>query len=213
MPGAKARMRILRTGPISGNNHKKPDLICHGRRRGFTLLELMVVLVIIGLMSAIVVPRFTVSMTNLDLKTAAQKISASLRYVRSNAASEKTTYVALFDFDHNRVVITHYKAHPLVRGNLYIREPKVHDRMPIEASDDEKELSGAIKTYALPEGIKLAKGVSTEGDFDSGLFRIFFYPSGGSSGGEIIVANERGRQYRINVDFITGSVQLFEVSA
>ncbi len=73
---------------------------------GFTLLELIVVLVIIGLMSTLVVPKLMGPLSNLNLKTASQKISASLRYARSQAASEKVTYVALFDFDKNRLVIS-----------------------------------------------------------------------------------------------------------
>ncbi len=168
--------------------------------RGFTLLELIVVLIIIGLMSILVVPKLVGPLTNLDLKTASQKISASLRYARSQAASEKTTYVALFDFGKNRLVIINP---PLVRGDF--------NNTPAEPQSSEKGGLGGLKTYDLPEGVKLAKGVSREGKFYSGFFRIFFFPSGGSSGGEITVANERGRQYKITVDFITGTVQLAEV--
>jgi general secretion pathway protein H len=75
------------------------------RNAGFTLLELIVVLMIIGLMSTLVVPKLVGPLADLNLKTASQKISASLRYARSQAASEKATYVALFDFDKNRLVV------------------------------------------------------------------------------------------------------------
>jgi general secretion pathway protein H len=161
--------------------------------RGFTLLELIVVLVIIGLMAVLVVPRLVGPLANLDLKTASQKISASLRYARSQAAAEKTTYVALFDFEKNRLVI--------------INPPTT----PAEPTNSEKDGPGGSKTYDLPGKVRLAKGTSREGEFHSGSFRIFFFPSGGSSGGEITVANERGRQYKITVDFITGTVRLAEV--
>jgi general secretion pathway protein H len=177
-------------------------------RRGFTLLELIVVLVIISLMSAFVAPKLAGPMSNLDLKTASQKISASLRYVRSHAASEKTTYVALFDFDKNRLVIINP---PSVKGDFNINNRGAVDGAPAERPDNEKDRSGGLKTYNLPDGVKFAKGASKEGDVNSGFFRIFFFPSGGSSGGEITVANERGRQYKITVDFITGTVQLSEV--
>ena len=179
--------------------------------RGFTLLELIVVLVIIGLMSALVVPKLAGPMSNLDLKTASKKISASLRYARSRAASEKITYVALFDFDKNRLVIINSTIPPLVKGDFHINNREAFDRTLVEPPDNEKDRPGGFKTYYLPDGVKLAKGVSREGDFNSGFFRIFFFPSGGSSGGEITVANERGRQYKINVDFITGIVLLLEV--
>lgn len=207
----RARTQILRAGQISGNN---PSVLFFMRRRnhkGFTLLELIVVLIIIGLMSALVVPKLAGPMSNLDLKTASKKISASLRYVRSRAASEKTTYVALFDFDKNRLVIINPPIPPMVMEDFHINNRESFDRTPAELPDNEKDRPGILKTYNLPDGVKLARGVSREGDLNSGFFRIFFFPSGGSSGGEITVANERGRQYKINVDFITGTALLSEV--
>jgi general secretion pathway protein H len=176
--------------------------------RGFTLLELIVVLVIISLMSALVVPKLAGPMSNLDLKTASKKISASLRYIRSHAATEKTTYIALFDFDKNRLVIINPL---LVKGDVQTNNREAFGKALGEPPENEKSGSGGFKAYNLPDGVKLAKGVSREGDVNSGFFRIFFFPSGSSSGGEVTVANEQGRQYKITVDFITGTVQLSEV--
>ena len=96
--------------------------------RGFTLLELIVVLMIIGLMSTLVVPKLVGPMGNLNLKTASQKISASLRYARSQAASEKTTYVALFDFDKNRLVIINPPIPPSVKGDFPVNNREASDR-------------------------------------------------------------------------------------
>ena len=196
---------------MSGNNPNVLFFMHRRNHRGFTLLELIVVLIIISLMSAVVVPKLAGPMSNLDLKTASKKISASLRYVRSHAASEKTTYVALFDFDKNRLVIINSTIPPLVKGDFHMNNREGFDRALVEPPDNEKDRPSGLKTYYLPDGVKLAKGVSREGDFNSGFFRIFFFPSGGSSGGEITVANERGRQYKVTVDFITGTVLLSEV--
>ena len=201
----------MRAGQISDSNPNVLFFLHRRNHRGFTLLELIVVLVIISLMSALVVPKLAGPMSNLDLKTASKKISASLRYVRSHAASEKTTYVALFDFDKNRLVIINSTIPPLVKGDFHINHREAFEGTPGEPPDNQQDRPGGLKTYNLPDGVKLAKGVSREGDFNSGFFRIFFFPSGGSSGGEITVANERGRQHKINVDFITGTVLLSEV--
>ena len=204
------RTPILRAGQISGNNPRPPFFMRRRNRRGFTLLELIVVLIIVSLMSAFVVPKLTGPLSNLDLKTASKNISSSLRYIRSQAASEKMTYAALFDFDQNRLVLANSATSPLAREDFQISNREAFDRTPAEPPDHETGQPGGTKTYKLPDGIKLARGVSREGDFRSGLFRILFFPSGGSSGGEITVANERGRQYTIRVDFITGTVQLLE---
>ena len=163
---------------------------------GFTLLELLVVLVIISLMSALIAPKITGTMVNLKLKTASKKVSAALRYARSNAASEKRTYAAAFDLDRNRLSI--FTA-PIDGGE--------NDEEPAE---DEKESAPGPKVYDLPEGIRVEKGVAGNEEVDSGLFQILFFPNGSSSGGDVILANDRGRWYKISVDFITGVVQLGE---
>ena len=184
-------------------------MVVQNSRGGFTLLELIVVLVIISLMSALVVPRLVGPMGNLDLKTAAKKISASLRYARSQAAAEKTIYLALFDFDNNSLVIVNPSP---TNGDFSVDNQETMEKMLEERRDQEKDHPGRLKTYKLPDGVKLAKGVSKEGQFNSGIFPVFFPPSGGSSGGEITVVNRQGRQYKLSVDFITGTVQLSEVA-
>ena len=180
----------------------------HRISRGFTLLELIVVLLIISLMSAFVVPKLVGPMSNLNLKIASKKIAASLRYARSHAASEKTTYVALFDFDKDRLCIITTTS-PLLKGEGGASEAP--DEALEDQPDDEKDRLSRLKVYNLPDGVKLEKGVSKEDEVNSGFFRIFFFPNGGSSGGDVIVANERGRRYKIGVDFITGTVQLSKV--
>jgi len=201
----------LRAGPTSDND---PGALLFKRLRncrGVTLLELIVVLIIVGLMSAVVVPRLAGPMGNLDLKTASQKTLASLRYVRSHAAAEKKTYVAVFDFDNRRLTVAPWTPQP-AQGDFRMKGSDAGGRTDTAAPDGEAQATGASKTYQLPDGVKFARGVSKEGDFHEGQFRIFFYPSGGSSGGEITVANERDAQYRVHIDFITGAAELSEVA-
>lgn len=165
-------------------------------RWGFTLLELLVVLVIISLMSALVAPKITGTMVNLKLKTVSKKVSAALRYARSNAASEKRTYAAAFDFDNNRLSIF---TSPIDAGE--------NDK---ESAKDEREWAPGPKVYDFPNGIRMEKGVAGNEEVDSGLFQILFFPNGSSSGGDMILANDRGRWYKISVDFVTGVVRLSE---
>ena len=164
--------------------------------RGFTLFELLIVLLIISVVSAFVGPRLGSSMSNMELKTAAKKIAASLRYARSQATWEGTTYVAVFDFSGNRVLFS----------SVNVRS----DEMNAVAAADESKTTGVSKTYDLPKTIQLEKAISDSGEFDSGLFTISFFPAGGSSGGEITLINDRERRYSIKVDFILGTVDLIE---
>ena len=176
---------------------------------GFTLLELLVVLIIISLMSVLVVPQFAGSLARMNLKTASKKISASLRYARSQAASEKITYVAIFDFEKDRLSI--------ITGEKESDLPVLDRTQTGESMTMEEDLSNGekpvirSKSYDLPDGIKLEKGVSGKDEIDSGLFEIAFFPTGSSSGGYVILINDQEKRYKISVDFITGGVRLGEL--
>lgn len=167
--------------------------------RGFTLLELLVVMVVISLMSVLVVPQLTGSLARMNLQTASKKISASLRYARSQAASEKITYVAVFDFEKDRLSI--------MTGQEAQTGETIEETIE-EDLDDGKERVIRSKSYDLPDGVKLEKAVSGGDEIDSGHFQITFFPAGSSSGGDVILTNDRGKRYKISVDFITGIVQL-----
>ena len=172
--------------------------------RGFTLLELLVVLVIISLMSVLVVPQLTGSLAKTNLQTASKKISASLRYARSRAASEKITYVAIFDFEKDRLsIMTGRTGMTGMTG----QEAQTGETIEQDLGDGEEPVIRS-KSYDLPDGVKLEKAVSGENEIDSGLFQIVFFPTGSSSGGDVILTNDRGKRYKISVDFITGIVRL-----
>ncbi|RII26127.1 MAG: general secretion pathway protein GspH [Geobacter sp.] len=60
-------------------------------RRGFTLIEIAVVLAIIGMVMMLVIPRLP-STESEDLKTSARTLASTLRYMEDRAATARTTY-------------------------------------------------------------------------------------------------------------------------
>lgn len=65
-------------------------------RRGFTLIELVVVLAIIGMVMALVFPRLPSSESE-NLKVSARTLASTLRYLQDRAATGRTTYYLLMD--------------------------------------------------------------------------------------------------------------------
>lgn len=171
------------------------------RRRksgGFTLLELIVVLIIIGISSALVVPRFLGGMESLDVRAASGKVAASLRYARSQAVSQRVPYTAIFNLEQDRLTIISSRVDEAEKG---------------DATDEGEAAGRPGGRYDLPEGIffkrvEAGDAYSKGGEDNEESFRIVFYPSGSSDGGEIAVANNRGRRYIVSIDVITGSVEL-----
>ena len=65
--------------------------------RGFTLVEIMVVLVIVALMMALVGSSISRNISGAQMRTAASKVAASLRYTRTQAILTKSEQVFLVD--------------------------------------------------------------------------------------------------------------------
>lgn len=76
---------------LSGNRRYKEG--------GFSLLELLIVLVIMGLVLSITSPLLTKGIDNIKLQTAVRELSATLRYARSMAVSEGKEQVLNMDID------------------------------------------------------------------------------------------------------------------
>lgn len=67
--------------------------------RGITLVELMVIVTIIGIVSAMAFPDFTRAINRLRFKGAARDIVSTMRLARSNAITQKQPYGVYFDQD------------------------------------------------------------------------------------------------------------------
>lgn len=75
--------------------------VCHGCKstRGFTLLEMMVVLVIAGLMLALVPPLFSGAVSGTKLKGSARDLAIVLRETRSQAIIHNTEQLVHLDLE------------------------------------------------------------------------------------------------------------------
>ena len=156
-------------------------------------MELLVVLVIVGLLAAFAAPRVTAPMGGLQLKTAAKKIVSAMRYARSQAVSEQHGRVAIFDFEMRRMVI-------FAGADL-----------PPEYRPDDLPLEKAEMRYELPAQVFFEQAFSGDEELAAGLFQVAFFPNGSSTGGKLILANEGGRRFVIEIDFITGLARLEEI--
>ena len=73
-----------------------------GRREGFSLVEVMIVIALIGIVATIAVPNFQNYIRNRNLKTAAQEISSEFFVTRERALAESKRYRIVFDVGNNR---------------------------------------------------------------------------------------------------------------
>jgi len=165
-----------------------------GAPGGFTLFELLVVVFIIGLVSALVMPRMAASLPGVQLKSSARAVAASLRYARSRAVYESTPYMAVFDNLQKRLAVKSVE-YPVAAEQLdFVRE--MLDR-PESAN-----------VYEFPAGVEFGVLDDNESLENQDLFAIFFFPRGDSTGAKIVLQNLRRKQYTVTVDSITGTVEI-----
>lgn len=149
------------------------------RRRGFTLVELVIVMLIMGIAAGITGIVVSKRSGGTEIKKAAREISASLRFARSRAISEKKSYFFIV----NNVTMTY---------GLY------------DAGMDKKEDPANLRLKkALPKDLRRI----AYNKIVPNLFQIEFTPQGGSSAGVIEIMNE-SRKYVISVSRLTGRVNV-----
>jgi len=163
------------------------------KNKGFSFIELMVVLVILSLSISLVTPSLSRFLRTVELKGAAKKVSGILRYCRSEAVRKGLVYQVLFDSD--------------------LRGIRVLSKESIEAKKEEvkKEGEAPKKVYSLPDGIQIKKVDVASSRYSTDLQTIEFYPNGGSNGGSILLDGQDRNGFHIEVHFLTGMVKIISV--
>lgn len=78
-----------------GRHTSRPVVL--STRRGFSYAELVIVILIMGIMAAIAIPRIAQSMSFYRLNAAAERVASDLRYARGQARMKGTSQSVVFN--------------------------------------------------------------------------------------------------------------------
>ena len=163
---------------------RSPRMDPRGVRRGdagFSLTELMVVLVLFGIVAAIGLPGFNKFLRSLDLNGEVQRTASMLRVVRQRAITENNNYYAYWDDTEETVVW--------------------FDDDNNDGAKQGTEKRGALGKY--PAWITTTESVSNPFSADT----VIFYPNGSTNtGGSLIYSNTDGYQRSLSIVRPTGMV-------
>ena len=147
-------------------------------RMGFTLLELLVVLLLIALIAGLTTPFLMSTLDRVRSQSSVKEIATIFRYARSKAITEKVPYIFNANIDNNQYWLTNART---------------------KVSYEIRKLDPSLKIFEFSD---------VEETITEGIFQIFFYPQGNTSGGNILVALKKSGisplLYDVTLDTVTG---------
>jgi prepilin-type N-terminal cleavage/methylation domain-containing protein len=164
-----------------------------GRRggRGFTLIELAVVLLILAVLLSFVTPRLF-ALGQARREAAARRLATLLGYLHDEASLRGRTYRLTLDFDDAR-----YE----VRAMTESKEPGTAD-------DFVEEWGPLARDEILPEGVRIAAVETPTLLASSGTVDLFFHPESDEPGAKITLADEAEGVSVLVFDGVTGHVYI-----
>jgi general secretion pathway protein H len=154
---------------------------------GFTLIELAMVIVVIGIVTALAMPRFSGVFERQQMRRTINAIRGYARYLQAFAAVEKCVYRLTFDLDQRVITATALEtaACPGQTRRLpdYVLPPTVY-----------------ILDVITPEGEKIADGIAV----------THFFPTGFAQPSTIHLSGTNTEKFTLMIEPLTGRVQVFE---
>ncbi len=160
--------------------------------KGFSFLELIIVLFIMGISVALISPTLSRFSRSAEIKATAQKLSSILRNSRSEAVHRGEIHQILFDPESKVVKVQAIKPEDL-------------------DSEEVKDMVPSARTFSIPDWIQIRDVKTWANQIPTELPAIEFYPNGGSNGGSFLLEGEGQRGFRIQVDSITGAVEIIRM--
>lgn len=174
-----------------------------GGRRGFSLIEITLVVIIFALLAAIGLPRFKGTFAQARLKSSARALVGSLRYARNAAVLRGLPTEVRFHLAHGGYELTLLDEYELPVAE---REPGRRWR----DEDGPRVLTDDVRgVRRLPETVEFAfvqtsAAPSTEHDDP----RVVYYPDGSATPAVIGLIDPRERGYSIQVFRTTGMARI-----
>lgn len=161
------------------------------RRRGFTLIELIVVISILGILTAFTMPSLTDISPKYRLRSGARELGAQIGWTRSLAVGAEEEYALRYDLD---------------AGNFWVVLPPGPEDDP-DIDIDERE---PLEKRDLPDRIRIVEVRFPGGaNIDSGVADVYFDAFGNQGSHIILLENEDEVRISVKFNALIGVVDYF----
>ncbi len=214
------------------SKHQQRALVHRGmpvKNPGFTITELLIVLTLIGILSAISMPALKGFAAMRRLKSSAATLRSLLTFARDMAITDRTTYLVVFDLDNDRYWLasseTFHPSNPL-RSALTAQnstaltaiQSKINTTTATTTTTgnaaQQNPLSRVSGILGVPSSVEqnvtlAAMVTNTNGravQADSGVAYIYFSPNGTSEETLVYLRNLRNQIMSVTVEAASGRV-------
>ena len=185
------------------------------QRRGFTLMEITLVLIIIVAAAAIAAPMFQSTMKRERLRKGGELIAADWTRTRAVAIQDGETQVWLCQVGSNSFSRSSYTTSGMTTADAAATVAATTTATPLDA--------GSSDSFGqdLPTGVSVSELLVTEADSvinmapntssnSGGSATVFFYPDGTSSSARITVADDE-QSMSIIMNGVSGTVRVSDI--
>ncbi|PZU98301.1 MAG: prepilin-type cleavage/methylation domain-containing protein [Pseudanabaena sp.] len=161
---------------------------------GFTLIEVLVVMIVVGILSGIVAPSFLGFLNNQRISSAQSQAFSTLRLAQSTAKRNQTVWQASF---RNTATASQYAVHPVPSGDT----TAIYNALPWQNFADGTQISTTLTTFTP----------ITNPDPD--VYRVQFKPQGtpnGAIGKITFITSGSNRRKCVIISTILGALRTAE---
>jgi prepilin-type N-terminal cleavage/methylation domain-containing protein len=182
--------------------------------RGFTLIEMVAVMVVIGLIFTLVLPQFR-ARTHADLKRSAMKLAATIEHVFYQSVFRHETLRLHYDLAQSRYWLDRFVEPAAGQADAGAEGEEPDDRTDAADGGSDGEPSYVVDTSIIPQPVDLPRGVviasvstqyieeTTEGDAYT-----HFFPDGYVEPTVIHMTDKEGSEYTLFASPISGRVKV-----
>ena len=171
------------------------------RRAGFTLIELMGVIVVLGLLTSVTVMNWKKIVPGEQINSAVRHLSNTLNGTRSEAIARNAEFRVLYDLDNQQYwVETPFRktgglATPRIPGE---EDPEGEDRATIDLTD-------------MEDGVRLVSVTVDGEEYVDGTVYVRFAPQGSSSAHTVVLYHEpTDATHTVEVLALTGLIRFHD---